>query len=121
MLPKWCSASCVEPGRACRGCVAASEADGWGLWGGIVRDCACCGRWCTRSVGITPLLIGCIATDRVQRDVTGVSRRNGCSASRAERGEHFVAAWLRGCVRGGRLGSVRAAVVLVVGRGAPDP
>ena len=35
----------------------------------------------TRSVGITPLLIGCSATERVQRDGTGAARRNGCSAT----------------------------------------
>ena len=53
--------------------MAASEVDGWGLWGGIVRGCACYERRCTRSVGITPILIGCIATDRVYRDVTGAA------------------------------------------------
>ena len=30
-------------------------------------------RRCTRSVGITPLLIGCIATDRVQCDGSGAA------------------------------------------------
>ena len=34
----------------------------------------------TRSVGITPLLIGCSATERVQRDGTGVAPHNKCSA-----------------------------------------
>ena len=29
---------------------------------------------CTRSVGITPLLIGCSVTDRVQRDGAGAAR-----------------------------------------------
>ena len=53
--------------------MAASEADGWGLWGGSVRGWACRGRRCTRSVGITPLLIGCSATDRVQRDGSGAA------------------------------------------------
>ena len=53
--------------------MAASDAAGWGVSAGIARSCACCGRRCTRSVGITPLLIGCIATYRVHCDVTGAA------------------------------------------------
>ena len=64
-----------------RGRVAASEADGWGLWGGSVRGWACRGRWCTRSVGITPLLIGCSATDRVQRCLTWACWMPACAVS----------------------------------------
>jgi len=54
--------------------VAASDAAGSGVSGGSARGCTCCGRRCTRSVGITPLLIGCIATDRVHRDVRVIGR-----------------------------------------------
>ena len=53
-------------------------------------------------MGIAPLLIGCSATDRVYRDVTGAARRNGCSASRAD---FVLQAWSAsvtdsGCGRG---------------------
>ena len=42
-------------------------------------------------------------SDRVYRDVTGVSRRNGCSASCSEPGGYFEVVWQRlmlplGCV-----------------------
>ena len=36
---------------------------------------------CTRSVGITPLLFGCSAPQRVQRPTTGAAPHNGCSAT----------------------------------------
>ena len=36
---------------------------------------------CTRSVGITPLLFGCSAPQRVQRHATGAAPRNGCLPS----------------------------------------
>ena len=98
--------------------MAATDADGWGLWGGIARGWACCGRRCTRSVGITPLLIGCSATDRVRRDGTGAARRNGCSATeRVQCLVHGLRETDLECVNGEQL----SAVVLVVGGGAPDP
>ena len=37
------------------------------------RVCSCYWVRCTRSVGIAPLLFGCIATSRVQRHVTGAA------------------------------------------------
>ena len=72
-------------------------------------------RRCTRSVGIAPLLIGCIATDRVYRDVTGAAplARNRC--------EYFEAVWLRLILPVVVCREGVPAVVLVVGGGAPDP
>ena len=83
-LLRFCCDANPLRGRASRGCVAASGTAGQGVWGGVARSCGCCGRWCTRSVGITPLLFGCSAPKRVQRDVTGAARRNGCSATRTD-------------------------------------
>ena len=61
------------------------------------------------------------SSDRVHRDVTGVSRRNGCSASRSEPGEHVEAVSQRPRWTVGVCGGELPAVVLVVGGGAPDP
>ena len=68
-------ASCSEPGWAFRGCVAASEADGWGLLGP---------RLCLLWEAVHPIRRHYTPSDRVHRDVTGAARRNGCSASRAD-------------------------------------
>ena len=95
--------------------MAAFDAAGWGLWGGIARGCACCGRRRTRSVGIAPLLIGCTATDRVYRDVTGAAPLV------RSRGEHVEAVWLRPMRTVGVCGEELPSIGLVVGGGAPDP
>ena len=63
MLPNWCSAARLGAiGRRRGRCQRVHP-----------RASLLPMRRCTRSVGITPLLIGCIATERVQRDVTGVA------------------------------------------------
>ena len=54
----------------------------------------------TRSVGITPLLIGCSATERVQRDGTGVAPHNKCSAYCVQRSLHPCARAGATCVNG---------------------
>jgi len=52
----------------------------WGVWGGTARSGACILRRCTRSVSITPFLIGCSAPQRVQCPATGAVPRNGSAA-----------------------------------------
>ena len=44
----------------------------------------------TRSVGITPLLFGCSAPQRVQRHATGAAPHNGCSATQRMPSERLV-------------------------------
>ena len=88
MLPKWCIASLTGAAPLVRGPGEYFE-DVWtrpmlpvgACWEEKPEVVVVVGAWCTRSVGITPLLIGCIATYRVQRDVTGATRRNGCNAA----------------------------------------
>ena len=57
--------------------VALSAAARLGLVGAVRTSVSSIGLvvkwWCTRSVGIAPLLIGCIATYRVHCDVTGAA------------------------------------------------
>ena len=60
-------------------------------------------------------------SDRVHRDVTGVSRRNWCSASRSEPGEHVEAVSRRPMLPVGVCREGVPAVGLVVGGGAADP
>ena len=60
-------------------------------------------------------------SDRVHRYVPGALRRNGCSASRSEPGEHVEAVSQRPRWTVGVCGGELPAVVLVVGGGAPDP
>ena len=98
MLPKWCSA--VRPGSVGR--------RRGRRWQGDPRSCLLSMRRCTRSVGITPLLIGCSATDRVHRDVTGAA-----SLVRS-RGEHVGAVWLRPMLPVGVCGEGVPAVALVM-------
>lgn len=96
--------------------MAAFDAAGWGLWGGIARGWACCGRRRTRSVGTAPLLIGCTATDRVYRDLTGATAlaRNRC--------ECVEVVWRRPMLPVVVCREGVSAVGLVVGGGvAPDP
>jgi len=68
-----------------------------------------------RDVTGASLRNGCIATDRVQRDVTGVAPLV------RSRGEHVEAVWLRPMLPVGVCGEELSAVALVVGGGAPDP
>ena len=56
--------------------------------------------WCTRSVGITPLLIGCSATERVQCDGTGAALHSKCSACRVQCSPHPCARAGATCVNG---------------------
>ena len=69
---------------------------------------------------VHPICRHCTSSDRVYRDVTGASRRNGCSASRSEPGEHVEAVSQRPRWTVGVCGGELPAVMLVVGGGAPD-
>ena len=99
--------------------VALSAAARLGLVGGVgtsfYLNWACC------SVTLHPIRRHCTPSDQVYRDVTGVSRRNGGSASRSEPGEHVEAVSQRPRWTVGVCGDELPAVVLVVGGGAPDP
>ena len=53
---------------------------------------------CTRSVGITPLLFGCSAPQRVQRPTTGAAPHNGCSATQRVQRHATDAAPRNGCL-----------------------
>ena len=60
-------------------------------------------RWLVTDEAVHPIRRHYTPSDRVYRDVTGVSRRNGCSASCSEPGGYFEVVWLRlmlpiGCV-----------------------
>ena len=72
MLPKWCSASRAEPGRAFQGCMAVSDAAGWDLSGP---------QLCLLWEAVHPIRRHYTPSDRVHRNVTGASQRNGCIAT----------------------------------------
>ena len=86
---------------------------------GFLRD-GTFSRLCLLWEAVHPICRHCTPSDRVHCDVTGVARRNGCSASRSEPGEHVEAVSQRLRWAVGVCGGELPAVVLVVGGGAPD-
>ena len=99
------------------GCSASGMAFMKQTWN--VRTESNCPQLCLLREAVHPIRRHYTLSDRVHRDVTGASRRNGCSASCSEPGASI--SWLRPMLPVGVCGEGLSAVGFVVGGGAPDP